>query len=1749
VRKRFAIGLVAAVIVLGLVVARRHEFLRFAIQEGARLASGYAVRIADLRMGGDGTALFGVRVERNGEPIFAAQRIVIHYSLHDLLPGSRHRFGLLGVELAGVKLTLTRFSDGSFNLNLPRAVTSAARPERVNSVPLRFWLRLRDAAIELREPGAFDPSAKDLRVTGLRGDAIVDTAALTRYRVDGAFVEGRGEPFTIVGRIDAIRGFAIHHAQARYFPLRSLANYFADTPAVRILGGTALNFDARLYALDVTPNVAPNYHVSLRLDVDRGRLALNALAAPIEAIHARMEVIDNAFFVSGARATLAGIPLHITGGVYDFSGALTGSAQLRLGVSGEGDLSQLREAFTFTRDQPLSGRVRLGVLVHGPVDNPVIVASADAAQLRYRAMPFDTLDAGVVYHDNIVALAPLRAWYGGIQLGVRGTMEIGSRIRSRFAVHVSGPANHLPYLDEMLGSEPIVVDAAAVGNDFLFHLIGSAASGRGVERVAAMVEMNPNGTARVAPFWFHTERGSLDGAYLLDRPHDTSAFWVLARNLRMRAPKYGVFPGLTLPPMPPVNGKTVGMTIAGGGSGPKVVLAGTVSATDASIANVDFDRVEAAFGGTLQHSAVNLLNASGPWGSFRGHGEFSSQRFVAYGNYRGTFEGLQPFLGSSIPGHGKVGGTAAVAVEPERIIVQGSNLTMQGATLRGVPIDRANLTLAIEGNRLRIYSADARAAGGDIVAAGTFSLAAPGAASASPDALALIANRLDAVKLHGIGLPLGAGTLSATGNLAAGAPLPSFDGGVTVAGGRISNFSIAGNGSIHLFGDAVGLTHTLGALGGTYAQVDGSIGALSSGSPAYALDAKVPAGQIVPTLRAFGLPNYMMDGTFNARLHLAGHSLLPSISGQVGVPAGDLNGLPFVDGSALLSADPRGVSIHRGAVLVGTTATQFTAVARPHQNAVQVSAPHADLSDFNNFFDTGDTLDGDGSVKLAAATHGAAIASSGNINVKGFRYRNLPIGDTRAVWSSSRNVIAGALAVGGSEGMLRARGSIGLSKGGAWQSTLAHSRFDLGGALDDLNLSLWIPALGMQGLPITGRASGEMTLHGRFPLLDVRGSARVSQGTLGPLTLDSAQLALHGTGRRVVIDSAEMQTPELSASAAGTLGLGANEPLDVHVHAATDHLAQLVYDISRVKIPVSGSFESSLQIGGSYKTPTFLAGFDATGVKAYGIPITSLFGEARLQGRALVISDAGATFERGEATLAGSLPLTLAPLQMAPPDQPVNFDLDVVDLDPSIFNQVLGSNTKLGGHIDGHIGLSGTMRQPVILGRVSLENGSYVSDLQRIPITRIAAALSFNHTSAAIGPAFAMFGSGSVRGSGNVNFPSGFSGGGSSLVAVAVARGAQFDFPQYGSGTIDARVALTKRPDAEALLSGNVALSNASLPFAAFVRAAQQPGSGSATAPRLPLAFDLRATAGKNVRVRGSGYGAGLDIGTTGSVRLGGSLAAPKLTGSFESTGGTLTYFDRAFRVQQGSVHFNAADGVLPTLHAIATSNVVNPDPDRARNPYGSAQISIAVDGPIQGIKVSLSSNPAGYSQDQILGLIAPFGGFVNAIGFSRQAMLARQEPSGITPLGALSPIPNVGLAQNSTITVGQEAFNILNAQFTAGLLAPVETTLGQGLGLTSVNFTLGYYGNVGLTATRLLGKSVSAVYAVTFGLPQVQSFGLVLQPNPVTSATLNFFYQGGPTKLLQLPSSPVGYSVGYLTGQPLVGNSGFSLTFQRFFW
>jgi hypothetical protein len=1733
VRKRAAI-IVAAVIVvvLALLVANGRAVVSF--------ATGYDVTIAQKQIGMSHAFFGGVDITRGGEPVFSARRIDVWYSLRDLLPGSTHRLGLTGIALDHPTITLIRHSDGSYNVSLPGGKSAApSAPSPVNHVPFRLFVRVTGGAIAIRAPTAMDPQARSFGLQGVDLNADVDQFARTHYTLAGTIAGVGGAPFSGSGTIDVARGYALHHIAAASLPMRAIANYFINSDAARILGGNARNIDLRLYSLDVHKYEPVNYHLSANLDISNAGISTIGLAVPVEHLRGHLQVIDDAFFTQGIDGTLLGAPLHIGGAMYDFA-----HPQFRFGVSGKVELRVLRKAFTFMSAQPLAGLAAIRVQIEGPLDSPAILASVDAPRGYYGAIALDRVHAVVAYRNGFVYFAPLAAHARGADFTILGTLATGSVLHTQVMLHVRSPADALPYAGEFLGDEPLAIDILLDGHDSNFWAYGALASTRGVSRVAAVVSMQPQGILDVAPLHADVGRGSFDAAYHLDRSTNHSAFWLLTHHLVLQAPRFQSPLAASLPPFPAIDGSVDTAIVGGGPSSNATLLAGSIDMHNASIEGVRLDRVHARLVGTLAASAIDPLYAEGPWGNITGIGRFSFGGIAVRGTYHGTLEGLRPFM-QDIPAQGTIDGIASLAVANNVISVQAQNLRLRNASLNHIPLTQFSGTLAVRGPLLQIYSAHAHAAGGDVVLAGTYGTPAERRA----DAISLVASGLDGPELRGLGLPLDAGAVNAEGTLAQGAPLPSFDGGVALTNGRVMKYSVAGSGDVTLRGNGARLDNVLGTLAGTYAFAGGSLSNLTSGSPAYDVQANVPAADITNVLHALALPTFGSDGTFGAALSVKGSGTNPHVTGPVTVPVGSVNGLPYLDAHAVIDANPGGVIVRHGRVLIGSTQLAFAAGENPRISGVRMSTAKTDLSDFNNYFDTGDTLDGDGSLRFDVISQHDRLSTNGAIDIRGFRYHDLPIGDTRASWSSRRNTISGSLAVGGTEGTLRAHGTISAQPSQQWQDTLRNSGYNLSFDLDDLDLSTAVAAFGFPQIPITGRLDADASVKGRYPNLNLKGTTSLKNGTVWRLPIDSAQLAFHSTGKTLSFDHGALSAPGLTVQTSGDLGFRANDPMNVRVYARTNDAPRLVAQLFRIDVPVSGEFESTLHIGGTLAAPTFDAAFDASNADLYGLKIVSAFGVLSLgKNYEIYLRNAGAEFEHGEVTLAGSAPISLQPVGFGPRSAPVSFDLAVNGVDPSVFDALLGAHTQLAGSIDGTLGIDGTVGEPRIAGKFGITNGSYVSDFDRSPISKLTGSIVFNQTQATLQAFSARMGNGTISGTGHVVFPTGFvnadTGGAAYSMRVA-AHGAQIDSPAYGSGAIDAALQLSRTPGQNAEISGNATLNDAAIPFAAFIAAAN--GQGGSGLPPLALGFHLNLAAGRNVVVRGAGYGAGLDIGAAGSALLGGTLSAPTLQGQFHSTGGTLTYFDRAFRVQQATVSFNPANGIIPVLRAQGVTHIVNPGNGTGANPYTSVDVTINVTGPIDGLKIGFNTNPPGYTQDQILAMIAPFGGLISGTTPNQVNQL---QINGQTPLGALSPVPGgtITQAQNGTVTVGQEAFNILNAQFSAGLLSPFENAIQQGLGFQSVALSVDYFGNVGVTASRLLGNAVSFIYGTTFGFQSRQTVGLGIQGRHGTSAQLSGFFQSGPVRLFETPAAGFG-STRLEAGLPLQGQSGFSFTLQRSYW
>ncbi|MGZ3561231.1 MAG: translocation/assembly module TamB domain-containing protein [Vulcanimicrobiaceae bacterium] len=1740
-RRRLRAGFAAvAVLIVLAVLVWHHAVARFAVASIIGLTTGYRVDIGEMRLGRNHGAFLGTHISRKGEPVLDATRIDLYYSLRDLLPGSKHRFGLLGVTIDQPQLTIVHHQDRTYNITSPGG-GAPATPGRPNEVPLNFTVRVRGGQAQLIDDYTYYKEARLQGLQNINADVSINTATRTKYLVTGAITDRRPQPFKAAGTIDYPRGYATHRLEASAIPISAIGNYFINSPAAHILGGMARNLDAKIYALDIKPDVPFAYHILARAQLSGAQIYVRGLQDPLDNLRGTINVFDGGFTAKRLDASVNGIPLQVAGGIFNFA-----KPQFRLGVKGAGDLNQLRHEMAFAAKQKLHGIVHLNVLIEGAISQPLLIIGFDSQRLYYNAIPIDQPRGVVAYYNGDLCIVPFRAYYGGLQVRIHGLLHLAKQPQSQFVLHFTGPSSRVPYLAGLLEDQPLAGEALLSGTGLALGARGYLASEENVENINAFYEIGADGVSMVGPLSIAPAGGGvLYAAYSLDRPHNTSAFWLTAHDLHLHHLQANALPGLSLPPMPAIDGTVLDASLAGTGASKDLVIGGRVFAQDASIAGVRMTMVNAAFSGPFSNVAMERVHVEAPWGNFDGRGSFGPARLVARGVYSGRLNDLRQFTGD-IGARGAAHGPVSFALANNHIIVQAQGVQLHGASVHQVPVQTASGTIDIANGVMRVYNARAQIAGGSIVAAGSYATS-PNAQTRN-DAIALATTQLNGAQLRGLGLPLQGGGVHAIGTLRAGGKIPAFNGGVVVSNGRAQGFAIGGSAEVNLANDAVQLRNGVAALGETYGIVDGRIESLTSGSPAYEIHAQVPVGDIAAVGDTLNLPTHMTQGSFSADLQIRGRGTDPSVNGPVQVPVGSTNGLGFLDANADLTASRSGVSARDGSVQVGTTHANFSASASNALTAVYVRARHADLTDFNDYFDTGDTLSGAGYVDFSLASRSQGIATTGDFDVDGLRYRNLPIGNTDAHWSSRNDIVHGNLSVGGEHGLLKAHGSVAFAPSHTIQETIARSRYDLNGTLANLDLSTWLPALGFPQVPMTGHVNGTAHVIGRYPHLGIGGDATMQDGNIGPFPIENARVSAQAiNGDRIAVTSLALRLPALEATGSGTFGLAPNDPLALSVQAQTGDLRRIIAELTKKFVPITGSFTTMVEIGGTMHTPTFAAGLEAIDADVYGLKIPSAVGSLALSGRNLLVRNAEVTLGKGRATLAGALPLELSPFAIGPRSAAVSLDFSARGVNLALLAPLLGHKTQLSGTVDGHIGLSGTVGDPRIFGQLALANGSYRSDLETVPITNTVAQLTFSGESAMLDRLHAQLGRGVLDAAGRIAFRGGLEHGAVAYNLNVTTHRAELDFPAYGSGTLDASLQLVHAPGSLARLSGVAALDNAIIPFSTFYRPDASNGAGSAAQPKLPfnLAFDLTVKAGRNVRVRAGGIGAGFDISGTGVAKLTGTLANPTLDGRFDSSGGTLTYFDHTFKVQSGFVTFDPVNGLVPYVRAVATTHVVNPDPNVTRNPTGGVDITVKIDAPLDQLAsgtsgLDLSSNPSGYTRDQLIALLLPFGGFVTSVRFTDNGQLLppgqlKGAPPAVT--GALLPQDLGVFRQAGNLTVSQEAFNVFNAQIASGVLGPFERVLSDRLGLSDVSFFVDYNGNVGVNLLRDIGKNISAFYGTTFRSPLRESLGATYSPGPFTTASLSFYVQQGELT----PSLAK-------AGQALQSTSGFTFTYQRLF-
>ncbi|MGH7683549.1 MAG: hypothetical protein ACREMT_04310, partial [Vulcanimicrobiaceae bacterium] len=479
------------------------------------------------------------------------------------------------------------------------------------------------------------------------------------------------------------------------------------------------------------------------------------------------------------------------------------------------DLRILHRDFAFLRNERLAGPLASTTLLEGGISRPLILASVHSAHVSYGAIPVRDFRATIAYHEGVVFCGAVTGTVGGIRSRVAARFLTGRKqVDSTIALVADAPPGTMPYLDRIAphASSRILVTAGGLGLSLLDAHGVFAAEGGG-ERASTLFALSPRGVGEFGPFTVTQPSGRLQGGFVMDREHGTSAMWIDAHNLLLSSPSGAAqLTGVRLPEFPPIAGRFDGK-IAGIDIDRRLVLFGSGAAHDAEFAGVPIQNAHADLGGPVDALSLGNVVARGEFGRFDGRGALGPKSFAFVGRLDGTLQGMRRWTGD-LGAVGDLHGPLAVVSNDGRTLVQTTGVNLSDASVHGIPLKHLAGTFAIDPSKIVVYGATAELAGGSVVARGD-----------SQSGIRLSTSGIDVAHLRS-DLPLRRGTIVGAGALRLQGSSPAFDGGLALDGGRVAGHRVdasAGlsfeDGTLRIEAGSAAVARAFGFLDGTIDMV------------------------------------------------------------------------------------------------------------------------------------------------------------------------------------------------------------------------------------------------------------------------------------------------------------------------------------------------------------------------------------------------------------------------------------------------------------------------------------------------------------------------------------------------------------------------------------------------------------------------------------------------------------------------------------------------------------------------------------------------------------------------------------------------------------------------------------------------------------------------------------------------------------------------------------------------------------------
>lgn len=1665
-KRMAAIGVLAAIVLVVAVLLTQPALSKGLVAKILGSATGTQMQIGGMELHGNHATLTNVQVSAKGEHLADIPRIEVAYNLHDLLPGSKHLYGLHAITVYRPRVTVVHKADGTYNL----PSLGKGGPSKPGGTPMNFTMRVIDGSLAVLDKQRIDPTARDVEVANLNFDANVNTAERTTYKATMAYTDGRAQyPIRGGGLIDTPAGYTLHHWTAAHVPLPQLVNYALNNSSIRMTAGYLDNLDARYYG-----------SLSASASMRGARISMAGVKAPIDNVHGPLDVTSAGMTTSGLTATVAGAPVYVRGGIYDLK-----NPQFRITVDTQGELDRLKLMATPIAHLPLKGPVALSMLVQGTVKKPLALISLRSPGASFKDLPLRDVDGSVAFDGKTASLLHFTLRYAGFSAAVRGRVALQKEPNAIEAfASADGSSSDLPYAVSLLPDMPLHASMLATGDSFTtIQTQGSLYGSGGSSQLASAFAIGSNGVGNVDL----DLQNELAARISIDHPHNRIAALVHANGLTIDGSHIASLPGLRTAGLPPMRATVNGNLFAVQQNG-RLGLNGTAGVSDAVYNGITIAQANATFGGGPGNMNLARINAQGSFGTLSAHGTFAGTNHVALeGRLHGSLAALSSMAGH-LPATGTVDAPIALVYDRGRAIAQVQDARFAHAGIRGIPLDGLSATIAQNRGALDVYAAHAQIAhSGSAVAAGSI--------GRSGSHLAVSVANLPVAALHGAGVPLRSGTANLAATASGSLSAPNVRGAVVVDRAQYGKFPVSAGTAFTYSGDTLALQNGLVGLGPAFVALDGSVGGVALGQPMH------PSYDLVASLRGADADDMLavlspaarkqyIEGSLNADVRVTGSGASPTIDGTFNAPEGSVHGLAFRDLAGTINGTPSDIAIDNGHVTVGSTTVAFNASVAGKHLAGNVNAPHADLADFNDYFDQGDTLAGTGRLAVSVDSFDRSVASSGNVALNDVRYKRFPIGTTDAVWTTDGQTTTARANIGGEAGTLAVNGTYS-----------PQSQTDMHASVRNLDLATWLPLLGMRE-PVTGHIDADGTARGKFPDLDLAMNASLIDGVVGRVQVQQAQVALtashgHGTLQRAVV-----RIPNLLAQGSGTFGLHANDPLALTMRAQSPDLGKLMTTVTGKQYDASGTLDTTLAVNGTRANPLVRDDFTLAQLHYNKVDVPKMSGTLTGDKKTIALRHGEIDFKRGTIVATGHAPVRMTR------NAPVDLHMQIANVDFSDFQSAFPKGYTLAGTMGGNLNVGGNIDQPQFTGSIALHNGYFVGPIDQNPISKMNGTLVFNGTHIAVQALHADVGGGTMDVTADANVPNFRRPGDSTFTSHIIANGAQINNPKYFRGKINADITASRNVgDKNAMIAGNVDLPSARIPLTAFWNPKAPKASPG---PPLPIAFNMHATVGNDVRVQSSG----VDVGAQGQVAIGGTISSPTLNGAFSSTGGSVTFL-RRFNIQSARVRFDPQNGIMPYVNAVATTTLTNPVTDIALHVTGLAP---------DNMQISFDSDQ-GYSRDQILAMLT-----------------------------GVSSLNNPG-ASTGGFSAGGELQNLamgqLNTYFTQSLLEPLSSSLGSAMGLQDLSLTDDFTSGFGINAAKAFGKHITAVFTQTMGTPSRRS--LSIEAHRGNSTAFNFMmYSSDAMPLTGYNPSQTLFGYNDTTNanalMPLLGTNGFTMTYEHKF-